>query len=249
MARKKIKKINDLMSSKTTKGVKKFDNFMRSSVSKNISQAATSFNIINPYDLDPASMHKYLRRIVRKANDRLLRLEKSGRKNESWAYKSAMRDLQAMGKHRFSYAANEVDSMIKEIQRVERFIFAPSSTLSGLREAQSTQWQKMRMNYQQKFGVDIQSIGLTKNEFYKFLNSQVGKDLVHDYGSDDVIEDVILTLYRNTRKKYTFENLLSDYKDFLASEATTLDAVRAKRAGVVGSYAEYMEKLNERRNL
>lgn len=230
-------------------GMKKADSAMTRSTSGNISHVATRFNIVNPYDLDPSAMHKYLRRIARTANDRLLRLEKSGKNEESWAYKSAMSNLKDLGRRRFSYAAMEVDSMIKEIQRIERFTSAQSSTLSGLRVAQSSQWQKMRLKYQQKFGVDIQSIGLTKSDFYTFLNSQLGKDLIHDYGSDDIIEDMILTLYRNQRKTYSFENLMKDYQEFLASEASTLDAVRAKRAGVVGSYAEYMDKLNWRKNL
>lgn len=197
------------------------------------------FRIVNPYDLEPTAMHKYLYRLARMANSRLYRLEKAGRSQESYAYKKAMQELTRQGKRRFSYAETDVKGMIKQIQKIESFLGMESSSLTGLREIQSTSYQKLRIKYMERTGLDITATGINQKDFYRFINSQVGKDLIHEYGSDDVFEDMITTMFRYKQQKYTFDDLIADYGKFLAEENMPFEAVELKRRGVIGSYEEY----------
>lgn len=207
------------------------------------------FKIVNPYDLDPAAMHKYLYRLARMANNRLYRLEKAQRQDESYAYKEAMQELKRQNRRRYSYAANDVKGMIREIQRIESFIGKQSSTLTGLRELQSSAFQKLRLKYMKTTGLDITATGIKQKDFYRFLNSQTGKDLVHEYGSDDVIEDIIKTMFYYKQARYTFDDLIEEYGRFLAEEHMPLEAVELKRRGVIGSYGEYRDLRAKRKGI
>lgn len=203
------------------------------------------FNLVNPYDLEGENLKSYLKRVVRLANDRLLKIEKKGVTEESYPYQRAIRELENLGRRRFSYKFNDPAEMIKEIARVESFITNKASTLSGLKEIQKTTWGQLRTRYLDKLGIDMQSVGLNQRDFYKFLNSQAGKDMVHDYGSDFVIEDVIKTLFQFRNKKYTLEDVIKDYRDFMKEDNLSFDAVDLKRRGYIETLADYT-KLKEK---
>lgn len=204
------------------------------------SKKSLEFNTINPYDMGVSMMHEYLRRIARKANDRLLRLEKRKKTDESWAYKKVMQELRAKNRRRFSYAATNEKEMLKEIQMIESFLSQQTSTLGGIAQLQKTAYGKLRMKMLDRTGVDMQEIGIDVKDFYSFINSRAGKDLIDEYGSDAVFDDMIRAMFRyRSEKKYTFTNLLDEYKEFQKQRDISFEALELKRRGAIGSYEQY----------
>lgn len=203
------------------------------------------FKLVNPYDLDPTAMHKYLRRIVRLANNRLLRLEKAKKVDNSWAYKKAMQELEGQNRRRFSYAATRVKDMVAEIQRVESFISQQTSTLGGISQVQKSAYGKLRLTMLERTGIDMQSVGLNIKDFYDFINSRAGKDLIAEYTSDVVFDDMIRAMFRyRYERRYTFDDLIQEYSEFQKTKDISFEALELKRRGVIGSYEEY-KKLRD----
>lgn len=193
---------------------------------------------MNYYKLGVEALKSYVKKKSRLANDRLLRIEKSGL--HSYAYKSSMRTLNLEGRRRFRYGFESYYDLILEAKRIDRFLANPDSLVSQVRSRQKQAWGKLRLRYMKK-GIDISEIGLDLSSFYNFLNSTEGKQLVKDYGSDDVVDDIIINIAKNDVK---IDQVIEEFKEFQKHEIS-FEALELKRRGVIRDYGDY-NKLKER---
>lgn len=189
---------------------------------------------VNIYDLGEKALKSYLRSISRIANDRLLRIEKSGK--DSWAYKQAMNSLSSQKRNRFRYGFSKSEDMIREIQRVETFINMPSSTLSGLRETKKRSWNSLVSKYEEKYGEgSVMRSGLTPRKFYSFINSKMGQDMIQDYGSGNVFDDIFEA---TIKYKMKLEKVVEEYNEFNRLNVP-FEAVELRRRKVIGKLEDY----------
>lgn len=196
---------------------------------------------VNPYEISTPDLKKMVERKVRIANKRLLRIERSG--YYSYAYNRAMKELQAVGRRRFSYAGKEHGELIKKLYQVEAFLEHQTSTVTQIKKLQERAYDKIANAVKSRTGIDMKQLNLNRNEFYAFLNSKEGKDMVGDYGSEQIQDDIAMALKDRSLK---LSDVLEQYKEFMGTHLP-LEAVQYRREGKVGSYDEYRRLLEKQK--
>lgn len=126
-------------------------------------------------------LNKLRVKLARRANSRLLRLEKKGL--VGWAYKPAVRYTQkAYGSNRFSTRKEISDDPFKVIEEVEEiinFLNAESSTVTGVRNIESRITETFR-----KKGLDVKD----PKDFFDFLSSETYKQSEKNLSSEQIQE-------------------------------------------------------------
>lgn len=103
------------------------------------------------------------RKLAKRANARLLSLEKAGR--NYWAYDIAQHYLNARNRRRFSeraFKGSEKNAM-RELEEIISFLNSASSTISGSRAIEN----KIKVSFAEK-GVNVNELG--SREFFDFLD-------------------------------------------------------------------------------
>lgn len=120
-------------------------------------------------------------KLARRANSRLLRLEKKGL--VGWAYKPAVRYTQkAYGLNRFSTRKEISDDpfeVIEEVEEIINFLNAESSTVTGVRNIESRITETFR-----KKGFDVKN----PKVFFDFLSSETYKQSEKNLSSEQIQE-------------------------------------------------------------
>lgn len=126
-------------------------------------------------------LNKLRLKLARRANSRLLRLEKKGL--VGWAYKPAVRyTRQAYGSNRFSTRKEISDNpfeVIEEVEEIINFLNAESSTVTGVRNIESRITETFR-----KKGFDIKN----PKDFFDFLSSETYKQSEKNLSSEQIQE-------------------------------------------------------------
>ena len=126
-------------------------------------------------------LNKLRVKLARRANSRLLRLEKRGL--VGWAYKPAVRYTQkAYGSNRFSTRKEISDDpfeVIEEVEEIINFLNAESSTVTGVRNIESRITETFR-----KKGLDVKN----PKDFFDFLNSETYKQSEKNLSSEQIQE-------------------------------------------------------------
>lgn len=126
-------------------------------------------------------LNKLRLKLARRANSRLLRLEKKGL--VGWAYKPAVRYTQkAYGSNRFSTRKEISDDpfeVIEEVEEIINFLNAESSTVTGVKNIESRITETFR-----KKGLDIKN----PKEFFDFLSSETYKQSEKNLSSEQIQE-------------------------------------------------------------
>lgn len=126
-------------------------------------------------------LNKLRVKLARRANSRLLRLEKKGL--VGWAYKPAVRYTQkAYGLNRFSTRKEISDDpfeAIEEVEEIINFLNAESSTVTGVRNIESRITETFR-----KKGLDVKN----PKDFFDFLSSETYKQSEKNLSSEQIQE-------------------------------------------------------------
>lgn len=126
-------------------------------------------------------LNKLRVKLARRANSRLLRLEKKGL--VGWAYKPAVRYTQkAYGSNRFSTRKEISDNpfeVIEEVEEIINFLNAESSTVTGVKNIESRITETFR-----KKGLDIKN----PKDFFDFLSSETYKQSEKNLSSEQIQE-------------------------------------------------------------
>lgn len=196
---------------------------------------------INPYEISIRDLKKNLELKVRRANQRMREIEKAG--NYSYAYQAAMRELDRQGRRRFSYAGKEREELIKKLYLVEAFLSHETSKVRELRKIQERAYETLSEKVKERTKIDLKKLNLNRNDFYRFLNSKEGKDLLNEYGSTQVIDDIANALQD---KKIKLEDVIEQYKEFMGTHLP-IEAVEYKRKGKIGTYDQYRKMLEKKK--
>lgn len=126
-------------------------------------------------------LNKLRVKLARRANSRLLRLEKKGL--VGWAYKPAVRYTQkAYGSNRFSTRKEISDDpfeVIEEVEEIINFLNAESSTVTGVKNIESRITETFR-----KKGLDVKN----PKDFFDFLSSETYKQSEKNLSSEQIQE-------------------------------------------------------------
>lgn len=126
-------------------------------------------------------LNKLRLKLARRANSRLLRLEKKGL--IGWAYKPAVRYTQkTYGSNRFSMRKEISDDpfeVIEEVEEIINFLNAESSTVTGVRNIESRITETFR-----KKGLDVKN----PKDFFDFLSSETYKQSEKNLSSEQIQE-------------------------------------------------------------
>ncbi len=164
------------------------------------------------YDID--EVRALRRKLAKRANARLLSLERKGLTKN--AYRLATRYTQATrGRNRFSEAylkSAEISYLREDIENLRVFLNSVTSTLSGYK-----QLKKERIDRFRQKGLKIDD----EDQFYRFLNSKIYKDLANKLiSSDKLIEfydDVV------DSSKYEMKDLKEALEEFKKGDVESID--------------------------
>jgi Lhr-like helicase len=164
------------------------------------------------YDID--EVRALRRKLAKRANARLLSLERKGLTKN--AYRVATRYTQATrGRNRFSEAylkSAEISYLREDIENLRVFLNSVTSTVSGYKQLKKERISRFRQN-----GLKIDD----EDQFYRFLNSKIYKDLANKLiSSDKLIEfydDVV------DSGKYEMKDLKEALEEFKKGDVESID--------------------------
>lgn len=187
---------------------------------------------MNIYDrnVTASELGAYRRTLAKRANQRLVRLERAeskvtGEKYTFGAYDIAEQYLKGQWRTRFSETAkhkiNNINSLRAEINELERFLNSKSSTVKGIREI-----EQKRIETFEKKGLHFAS---TK-EFYDFLNSnEYDRLIASGFTSEQVIE-----VYDMSRQYMSDEDVLEKIQEAI----TEFQSIQGDSATLKGLYSK-----------
>ncbi len=168
----------------------------------------TKWQDINPYDSATSLAHidllKVRRTLAKRANQRLVRLERASSKitGESYASYGAAemvkRQLADKGKTRFSESYKFTGDLRSEILQLQGFLNSESSTVQGQRAIELRRistFEKGEWGSFHQTGVRNRAIKFASNkEFWSFINSGIFADLKRQgFTSEELIEQYDLS--------------------------------------------------------
>lgn len=164
------------------------------------------------YDID--EVRALRRKLAKRANARLLSLERKGLTKN--AYRVATRYTQATrGRNRFSEAylkSAEISYLREDIENLRVFLNSVTSTVSGYKQLKKERIARFRQK-----GLKIDD----EDQFYRFLNSKIYKDLANKLiSSDKLIEfydDVV------DSGKYEMKDLKEALEEFKKGDVESID--------------------------
>lgn len=164
------------------------------------------------YDID--EVRALRRKLAKRANARLLSLERKGLTKN--AYRVATRYTQATrGRNRFSEAylkSAEISYLREDIENLRVFLKSATSTVSGYKQLKKERIARFRQK-----GLKIDD----EDQFYRFLNSKIYKDLANKLiSSDKLIEfydDVV------DSGKHEMKDLKEALEEFKKGDVESID--------------------------
>lgn len=153
--------------------------------------------IMNPFYEAPSSydeLVKDYRTLAKAADQRLVRLEKYVKEEgfghaQDYAYRRAMRDIEAWGGTRWNRRPPESMAKLKaKMQDIKTFLMADTSTKGGLRSVE----QRRADTLNEKFGTDF-----TPAEISKFFDSKLRKKMEDKVLDSNTMVKTIAVMRRN----------------------------------------------------
>lgn len=141
------------------------------------------------------------RRLAKRANQRLVRLERATSDVTGESYASygaadiAYEYLQQQGRNRFSEVMgkdpagrSDVNALRREITTLQSFLSAKSSTVAGQREIEKKRMSTFETGGWGKSGKGAPLQFSSNKDFYDFLNSSAFRELSGVFDSDQIVE-------------------------------------------------------------
>ena len=171
-------------------------------------------------DLSAASAASVLRQLAKRANQRLVRLERAGQ--TQYAYGIAKKYLQDIGRNRFAETEKRIKNLTRsqltgEINAAIEFLTAKTSTLSGIKAVQKSAVDRLRaMGY-----------NVDNGDFFGFLKSDEYKAALRKITSDEIMRQLDEALYTGV----SLDTIIADYRDYLAGEKTFQEIEKSEKTG------------------
>lgn len=181
-------------------------------------------------DLSAASAASVLRQLAKRANQRLVRLERAGQ--TQYAYGIAKKYLQDIGRNRFAETEKRIKNLSRaqltgEINAVIKFLTAKTSTLSGIKAVQNSAVERLRaMGY-----------NVDNGDFFAFLKSDEYKAALRKITSDEIMCQLDEALYNGV----SLDTIIADYRDYLSGEKTFQEIEKSEKSGA------YMSKSGRKK--
>lgn len=181
-------------------------------------------------DLSAASAASVLRQLAKRANQRLVRLERAGQ--TQYAYGIAKKYLQDIGRNRFAETEKRIKNLTKsqltsEINVAIEFLTAKTSTLSGIKAVQKSAVDRLR-----EMGYNVDN-----GDFFAFLKSDEYKAALRKITSDEIMRQLDEALYNGV----SLDTIIADYRDYLAGEKTFQEIEKSEKTGA------YMSKSGRKK--
>lgn len=181
-------------------------------------------------DLSAASAASVLRQLAKRANQRLVRLERAGQ--TQYAYGIAKKYLQDIGRNRFAETEKRIKNLTRsqltsEINAAIEFLTAKTSTLSGIKAV-----QKSAVDRLQAMGYNIDN-----GDFFAFLKSDEYKAALRKITSDEIMRQLDEALYNGV----SLDTIIADYRDYLSGEKTFQEIEKSEKTGA------YMSKSGRKK--
>lgn len=171
-------------------------------------------------DLSAASAASVLRQLAKRANQRLVRLERAGQ--TQYAYGIARKYLQDIGRNRFAETEKRIKNLSRaqltgEINAAIEFLTAKTSTLSGIKAVQKSAVDRLRaMGY-----------NVDNGDFFAFLKSDEYKAALRKITSDEIMRQLDEALYTGV----SLDTIIADYRDYLSGEKTFQEIEKSEKTG------------------
>lgn len=171
-------------------------------------------------DLSAASAASVLRQLAKRANQRLVRLERAGQ--TQYAYGIAKKYLQDIGRNRFAETEKRIKNLTRsqltsEINAAIEFLTAKTSTLSGIKAVQKSAVDRLRgMGY-----------NVDNGDFFAFLKSDEYKAALRKITSDEIMRQLDEALYTGV----SLDTIIADYRDYLSGEKTFQEIEKSEKTG------------------
>ena len=171
-------------------------------------------------DLSAASAASVLRQLAKRANQRLVRLERAGQ--TQYAYGIAKKYLQDIGRNRFAETEKRIKNLTRsqltsEINAAIEFLTAKTSTLSGIKAVQKSAVDRLRgMGY-----------NVDNGDFFAFLKSDEYKAALRKITSDEIMRQLDEALYTGV----SLDTIIADYRDYLSGEKTFQEIEQSEKTG------------------
>lgn len=181
-------------------------------------------------DLSAASAASVLRQLAKRANQRLVRLERAGQ--TQYAYRMAETYLKDFERKRFAETASRIKKLTRaqitgEINAAIEFLTAKTSTLSGTKAVQKDSVDRLRaMGY-----------NVDNGDFFDFLKSDEYKAALRKITSDEIMRQLDEALYNGV----SLDTIIADYRDYLAGEKTFQQIEKSEKTGA------YMSKSKRKK--
>lgn len=181
-------------------------------------------------DLSAASAASVLRQLAKRANQRLVRLERAGQ--TQYAYGIAKKYLQDIGRNRFAETEKRIKNLSRaqltgEINAAIKFLTAKTSTLSGIKAVQNSAVERLRaMGY-----------NVDNGDFFAFLKSDEYKAALRKITSDEIMCQLDEALYNGV----SLDTIIADYRDYLSGEKTFQEIEKSEKTGA------YMSKSGRKK--
>ena len=171
-------------------------------------------------DLSAASAASVLRQLAKRANQRLVRLERAGQ--TQYAYGIAKKYLQDIGRNRFVETEKRIKNLTRsqltsEINAAIEFLTAKTSTLSGIKAVQKSAVDRLRG---MRYNVD-------NGDFFAFLKSDEYKAALRKITSDEIMRQLDEALYTGV----SLDTIIADYRDYLSGEKTFQEIEKSEKTG------------------
>ena len=171
-------------------------------------------------DLSAASAASVLRQLAKRANQRLVRLERASQ--TQYAYGIAKKYLQDIGRNRFAETEKRIKNLTRsqltsEINAAIEFLTAKTSTLSGIKAVQKSAVDRLRgMGY-----------NVDNGDFFAFLKSDEYKAALRKITSDEIMRQLDEALYTGV----SLDTIIADYRDYLSGEKTFQEIEKSEKTG------------------
>lgn len=181
-------------------------------------------------DLSAASAASVLRQLAKRANQRLVRLERAGQ--TQYAYGIAKKYLQDIGRNRFAETEKRIKNLTRsqltvEINAAIEFLTAKTSTLSGIKAVQKSAVDRLR----------VMGYNVDNGDFFAFLKSDEYKAALRKITSDEIMRQLDEALYNGV----SLDTIIADYEDYLAGEKTFQEIEKSEKTGA------YMSKSKRKK--
>lgn len=165
------------------------------------------FESIKKMSLDDKK--RVLPKLAKKANQRLRTLEKAGSTQYAYRYAQQLNPFQDVPRFSESMKKMKANMVNRQLQYLEKFLNAKTSTISGLKSIKGAQ-NKFMQNLSKELGFDKNFYDYS-DDFWTFLKSEEYKNSLKYLSSEQIFE----LYFEFEDSNYTKEQIKESFRQFI----------------------------------